>query len=77
MILDIMLNGGALAGIIIVSVLGGLVVGFFLTRFLIKRGLKKNPLISEAQVRAMLSQMGRTPSEKQVRAIMRSMNDAK
>ena len=27
-------------------------------------------------IRAMMTQMGRTPSEKQVRAVMRSMNDA-
>ena len=28
-------------------------------------------------IRAMMTQMGRTPSEKQVRAVMRSMNEAK
>ena len=39
--------------------------------------LKKNPPINEKMIRAMMTQMGRTPSEKQVRAVMKSMEDAK
>ncbi|MDE6013435.1 MAG: YneF family protein [Anaeroplasmataceae bacterium] len=50
---------------------------FILTRKLFARQLKKNPPINEKMVRAMLTQMGRTPSEKQVRAVMKSMEDAK
>ena len=50
---------------------------FFLTRWLFQKQLKKNPPINENMIRAMMTQMGRTPSEKQVRAVMRSMNDAK
>ena len=68
---------GGIVGIAIAALVAGLLIGFFLTRWFIKKELKKNPPISEAQIRAMLSQMGRSPSEKQVRAIMRSMNDAK
>lgn len=55
----------------------GLIIGFFLSRFFFQRYLKKNPPINENMVRAMLSQMGRTPSEKQVRAVMRSMEENK
>ncbi len=55
----------------------GAIIGFFLARFVFKRYLKKNPPINENMVRAMLSQMGRTPSEKQVRAVMRSMEENK
>ena len=59
----------------------GLVVGaaggFFVTRYLFQKQLKENPPVNEAMIRAMMTQMGRTPSEKQVRAVMRSMNEAK
>ena len=56
------------------TLIGGAVAGFFLARWLIKNELKKNPPINEKQIRAMYEQMGRKPSEKQVRSIMNSMN---
>ncbi len=77
MFLNISMSGWSLAGAIIVPLIVGLVVGFFLSRFVFKRELKKNPPMSEKMVRAMMSQMGRTPSEKQVRAVMRSMEENK
>ena len=49
---------------------------FFITRKIFANQLKKNPPVSEAMIRAMMNQMGRTPSEKQVRAVMRSMNES-
>lgn len=60
----------ALIGVLI---LGG-VAGFFLARFLLKREMQKNPPINEKMIRVMFAQMGRTPSEKQIREIMRNMN---
>ena len=53
------------------------VVTFIVVKKLFEKQLKKNPPVNEAMIRAMMTQMGRTPSEKQVRAVMRSMNDAK
>lgn len=53
------------------------VVTFFVARKVFARQLEKNPPINEDMIRAMMTQMGRTPSEKQVRAVMRSMNAAK
>lgn len=50
---------------------------FFITRKIFSNQLKKNPPINEKMIRAMMTQMGRTPSEKQVRAVMKSMQDAK
>lgn len=61
----------------IVTLLVGAVVGFFLSRKYFQNYLEKNPPINEAMVRAMMSQMGRTPSEKQVRQVMASMKQAK
>ena len=60
----------ALIGVLLV---GG-VAGFFLARFLLKREMQKNPPINEKMIRVMFAQMGRTPSEKQIREIMRNMN---
>ena len=53
------------------------VVTFIVTKKIFERQLKKNPPINENMIRAMMTQMGRPPSEKQVRQVMRSMNDAK
>lgn len=58
----------------VVCLLVGAVVGFFVSRKLFNKYLEKNPPINEKMIRAMMQQMGRTPSEKQVRQIMASMN---
>jgi len=55
------------------ALVAGLIVGFIVTRNIFKRQLEKNPPINEGMIRAMMSQMGRTPSEKQVRQVMASM----
>lgn len=65
----------------IFSLLGALIVGgvagFFISRTVFTKYLEKNPPINEKMVRTMMQQMGRTPSEKQVRQIMASMNQQK
>ena len=40
---------------------------------MLQKQLKENPPITEKQIRAMYAQMGRKPSEAQIRAIMKSM----
>ena len=67
---------GVAIGWIIGAAVIGLVGGFFLARFMFKRSLQKNPPINEKMVRAMLAGSGRTPSEKQVREIMRNINNS-
>ncbi len=62
--------------IVVVAILVAAVATFFITRKIFQNQLKKNPPINEAAIRAMMTQMGRTPSEKQVRAVMRSMDEA-
>ncbi len=61
----------------IVALLAGGVAGFFISRKVFKNYLEKNPPVNENMIRAMMSQMGRTPSEKQVRQVMASMKQAK
>ena len=63
--------------ICIIVLLVGFVAGFIVARKLFKSQLKKNPPINEKMIRAMFSQMGHTPSKKQVRAVMRSMEEQK
>ena len=57
-------------------IVGG-IAGFFITRYIFQKQLKENPPVNEKMIRAMFRSMGRTPSEKQVREIMRNMNSNK
>lgn len=59
------------------SLLVGGAAGFFIERAWFKNYLKKNPPVNERMIREMMRQMGRTPSEKQVRQVMNSMNQVK
>lgn len=65
----------------IIALILGLLIGgglsFFFTRRAFLKQLKENPPINEKMIRAMFSQMGRKPSEAQVKAVMRSMNNAR
>ena len=63
--------------ILILAVLATAVATFFVTRKLFKRELEKNPPVTEAMIRAMFASMGRTASEKQIRAVMNSMKNSK
>lgn len=51
----------------------GLVAGFFIARNVMQKYMKKNPPINEQMIKAMMMQMGRTPSQKQVNQMMKSM----
>ncbi len=54
-------------------VVGGF-LGFYFTRRKFEKELKENPPINEKMIRAMFLQMGRKPSEAQIRQIMKSVN---
>ena len=59
---------------IVIGLIPGLVLGFLLARMWMKKYLKKNPPINEDMVKIMMSQMGRTPSQKQVNQVMKQMS---
>lgn len=53
-----------------IALLVGAAIGYYLAMKHFKKQLKSNPPITEDQIRAMYKQMGRTPTEKQVKQIM-------
>ena len=55
------------------ALLLGAGIGFFVTKRYISGQLKKNPPINAGMIRAMYSQMGRKPSERQIRAVITEM----
>ena len=60
---------------LVVGLVVGLVGGFFAARYYFKKEMQKNPPINEKMIRAMYLQMGRKPSEAQIKKIMRDMNN--
>ena len=61
-------------GSLVVGMLIGAALGFYLTKKKFEQQLKENPPINEKMIRAMFLQMGRKPSEAQIRQIMKSVN---
>jgi uncharacterized protein YneF (UPF0154 family) len=64
---------GGWFGLVIGALILGAVGGFFLARYIIQKQMEKNPPINEKMIRAMYMQMGRKPSEAQIRAVMNSV----
>ena len=64
--------GSSILYLVIGILIGGL-AGFLITRWYFNKQLKENPPINEKMIRTMYAQMGRKPSESQIRAIMKSM----
>lgn len=60
--------------IIVVALIAGAAIGFFAARQYMMKYLKENPPINEQMLRMMMAQMGRKPSEKQVKQMMNQMN---
>ena len=71
------LNIGLFILYLVLALLAGLVLGFFVTRKIFQKQLEKNPPINEKMIRAMFLQMGRKPSEAQIKQVMKSMNQYK
>jgi uncharacterized protein YneF (UPF0154 family) len=62
---------------LVVGLLVGGGLGYYFTRKIFMKQLKDNPPINEKMIRAMFMQMGRKPSEAQIRQIMKSMDQNK
>ena len=68
------MNTGLAITLIVVALIVGLVGGFFIARQYMVKYLKENPPINEQMLRVMMSQLGRKPSEKQIKQMMNQMN---
>jgi len=64
-------------GYVLVGLFVGGFLGFYFTRKRFEKELKENPPINEKMIRAMFLQMGRKPSEAQIKQIMKSVNQYK
>ena len=62
-----------LLSLILGLIVGG-ALGYYFTRKQFEKQLRENPPINEKMIRAMYMQMGRKPSEAQIKQIMASMN---
>ena len=60
-------------GNLIIGAAIGAIITFFVTKRMFEKQMKENPPIDEKMIRAMYMQMGRKPSEAQIRQIMKSM----
>ncbi|MHA6261188.1 YneF family protein [Sporosarcina sp. CAU 1771] len=62
--------------LIVVALLGGVALGFFIARQYMMKYLKDNPPINEDMLRMMMMQMGQKPSQKKINQMMTQMNRA-
>lgn len=63
--------------LIVIGLVIGAIIGFLLSRVFMKKYLQKNPPINEQMIKIMMSQMGRTPTQKQINQMMKAMNNVK
>nr|WP_318023750.1 YneF family protein [Mesomycoplasma hyopneumoniae] len=61
---------------IILFIVGG-IIALVVSKKMFEKQIRENPPITENMIRAMYMQMGRKPSEAQIRAVMRSVKNAK
>lgn len=58
---------------VLFGLVAGIIIGFLIAKKFTQKQLKENPPINEKMIKAMMSGMGRTPSQKQINQMMKSM----
>lgn len=69
----IFLTDGVWGGILAAGIIAGLIIGFFVARYVFKRQLEKNPPINEGMIRALYQSVGRKPSEADIQRTMNAV----
>ncbi|MFD3445632.1 YneF family protein [Microbacteriaceae bacterium 4G12] len=64
---------GAVLGMVL-TLVAGVALGFFIARQYMMSYLKKNPPINEQMLKMMMMQMGQKPSQKKINQMMQAMN---
>lgn len=62
--------------LVVIGIVVGAVIGFLLSRKYMEKYIKENPPINEQMIKIMMSQMGRTPNQKQINQVMKAMKNA-
>ncbi|AQQ53672.1 YneF family protein [Planococcus lenghuensis] len=62
--------------LIVLALIGGVALGFFIARRYMMKYLEENPPINEDMLRIMMMQMGQKPSQKKINQMMTQMNRA-
>ncbi|CAG9621849.1 YneF family protein [Sutcliffiella rhizosphaerae] len=60
--------------IVVLALIAGVALGFFIARKYMMTYLKKNPPINEQMLRVMMMQMGMKPSQKKINQMMSAMS---
>lgn len=63
--------------LVLLGLVIGAVIGFFVCRHFMQSYLKKNPPINEKMIETLMSSMGRKPNSKQIKQVMSQMNRMK
>lgn len=61
--------------LVLLGLVIGAIIGFLLSKKYMEKYFKKNPPISEQMIKVMMSQMGRTPTQKQINQMMKAMKN--
>lgn len=67
------MNLGLAIVLIIVALLGGVVLGMYLSRKQVEKFIADKPILDENALRVMMSQMGQKPSEAKVQQVLRQI----
>ena len=59
--------------LVLIGLVIGAVIGFFVSKHLMQKYLKQNPPINEDMIKALMMQMGRKPNQKQINQMMKAM----
>lgn len=60
--------------LVLVGVVIGAVIGFFLAKHFMQKYIKDNPPINEDMIKTLMMQMGRKPNQKQINQMMKTMS---
>lgn len=58
---------------VLIGLVIGATIGFFLAKHFMQKYLKKNPPINEDMIKTLMMQMGRKPNQKQINQMMKAM----
>lgn len=63
--------------LVLLGLIIGAIIGFFVSRHFIQKYFKKNPPINEKMIETLMTSMGRKPNSKQIKQVMQQMNRVK